>query len=80
MPGWRARRALKERLTSTLTFHQASADIALPVDLAAISAAAGAALKGKALGRTPEVFVELRATVAAGSAWCEKVRDEKGRS
>jgi len=60
---------------SPLSLHQASADIALPVDLASIRTAATVALKGKALGRTLEVFVELRATATAASAWCEKVRN-----
>ena len=59
---------------SPLSLHQSSADIALPVDLASVRTAATVALKGKALGRTPEVFVELRATATAASAWCEKVR------
>lgn len=53
---------------------QETADIALPVDLAAVRTAAVDALKGQAVGRTPEVVVELRAKVAAQAAWCEKVR------
>ena len=67
-------------LTLSPSSLQETADIALPVDLAAMRTATADALKGLAVGRTPEVFVELRAKTVAASAWCEKVRWWKGRT